>query len=226
MKEKKRGFTIIELLICIFVFSLILSGVAIAISKVGEVSSYSYADISTRSNQNKLFNEFNIAVDSLISVKDTDYSGITDGGVIVEDILSDELVELNGKSYRKVKANTITLYTKGDIQKKVLSLTADSIQDKAPIQLTGSLYDGNFRFSYDASGNIIGEYLKEETRTPCIMYSSVGESNYESYFEVLIDGEILQQITCNLILPKYDYKTKQTAITQSCQQEVKVICVP
>lgn len=225
MKKKSKGFTITEMLICIFIFSVILAGVAAAISKVGDVTRYSSTDISTRSSQNKLFNELNVAVHSLVSVYDSSYSSITEGGLVVEDIISEELIELNGKTYRKVKANKITLYTKGDVNKRVLSLEKDPIQDRAPVLLTGSLYDGCFRFQYDEEGNIIQENMKEESTTPCVMYTSVGEDNYESYFEVIIDGEILNQITFALVLPKLDYQSKQSTLTQSCPQEVKVVCV-
>ena len=72
MPLKKKGFTILELLICMLIFSLILIGIASAVSKVGKVTSYSYTDISTRDSQNKLFNDFNIAVHSLLSNKDDD----------------------------------------------------------------------------------------------------------------------------------------------------------
>ena len=112
------------------------------------------------------------------------------------------------------------------IQRRELSLSEDVLQERAPTLVTGSLYDGSFRFTYDAAGNITGEEMKEETITPCIMFSSVGEHDYSSYFEVLIDGEMLEQITFSLVLPKHDYQTKQAVLTQSCPQEVKVVCVP
>lgn len=225
MPLKKKGFTILELLICMLIFSLILIGIASAVSKVGKVTSYSYTDISTRDSQNKLFNDFNIAVHSLLSNKDDDYKKVTNAGVIVDDITSKEEIVIDGILYQKVNANTITLYTKGDTQKYILSFARDAIQDRAPTQISGTLHVETFKFDYDFSGEITGEKIKKESITPCIMFSSAGEINCESNIEILMtEDNMLSRITINYVLPKIDYQIKQAQITQTCQQEVKVEC--
>lgn len=223
---RRKGFTILELMICMLIFSLILTGVATAISKVGQLTKCSHVDISTRASQNKLFNGFNISVHSLLSIKDKDYESVTKAGIVVENIISEDDITLDGVPYKRVRANKITLYTKGDTQKRILEFKQDAIQDRAPVQLSGVLYDDSFRFTYDSSGQIVGEVLKEEEQTPCIMYSSVGQENHASYFELLIQNDdILARITINYLLPKIDYQIKQARITQACQQEVKVECL-
>lgn len=113
--RNNKGFTLVEVLVVLFLFSLVFLSAAKAISVLGNVTSMGISDMKYRRDLNRFATNMEHIVNSIISCHDNpfDSSLNNDGsGVVLNNILKTEIAPDDGKIYT---TTDISLYLSDNI---------------------------------------------------------------------------------------------------------------
>lgn len=222
---RNEGYTLIEVVVCLFLISLILFGSAQALKALGIVTGNGMEDMVYRKNINKFANDMQNGIHSLLSCENNTYSSITSSGIVINQVDKVETRTLENGSIEKVyKTKDITMYLIGTCQRRDVSIYQDVIQENKEISTYGQiqLKDKKINKTEFDKGNIVWE--EESTYEPIKVTTQhflSGEVK-KSEFIVTTLNDKLSSIKFTLLIPTAKGANREFNMVFTCIQEVLV----
>lgn len=221
---ENKGYTLLEVIISIFLLSIIFLASAMAIKALGITTKTGIDDITYRRNINKVAEDMNNIVSSLLSVQDESYSWFTNAGLVVNISEEPQPNENNEKIYR---ATDITLYVVGNkFQKRDLRIISDPdiAQENKMFSNYGLLAISDSvlnKEKYDKREIAWEEFVVHDPIKISTEQFMSGKAE-KTEFVITTVNDMLKSIKITILIPTEKGYNRKFDLVFTCHQEVRV----
>lgn len=225
---KNKGYSLLELVISIFLISTILLSSALAIRALGITTQAGVSDVLFRQEINQFASEMKNGVSSLLSCDNKSFEAFTNAGLVVC-INGDATPLENGET--EYESRNIAMYTIGSCQQKSFNIIQDVIQENEGLSTYGSLQIIDKKIKNLGDGEVIWEdfHIYDPIK---ITYESKIKKKDSHFFETkfiitttkdeLSSREKLSSIRAIILTPTAKGANREFNIVFTCKQEVFV----
>lgn len=225
MFMRNKGYTLLEVVISIFLISIILFGSAMAIKTLGIITGNGVNDIVYRRNINKFAGDMKNGVASLLAAQDKSYSGFTNAGLVINNV--DELTETtlpNGDIKKVYKTTDITMYMIGAYHRRDIYISTDAIQENKDLSYYGLLNMRDKKLNKDEfnNGNIVWDDIATYNPIKVSTEQFMNGTTEKTEFVITTVNDKLSSIKVTLLIPSTKGYNRKFDMVFTCVQEVLV----
>lgn len=225
MSMRNKGYTLLEVIVTLFLTGMILLGSALAIRALGNVTSMGVNDMAYRRDMNKFAGDMENGVSSLLSCQDKSYSGFSNSGIVINKVDSlQETTLANGDIERVYNTTDITMYLKGTSQRRDLYISDEKIQENKDLSLYGfiKVIDKQINKTEFANGNIVWEEVENYNPIKIASQQFIKGKTEKTEFIITTKNDKLSLIKIKLLIPTAKGANRQFDMIFTCVQEVSV----
>ena len=216
MLSKKKGFTLLEVVIVIFLLSILFVGLGKGLSVLSEINIKATMETKSRSDSYKAISTISNSVNSLIS-NDRLATESVPAGLVIEDYI--EIIEDTSDSAIKyIKATEMTLNMSDHVKSRTIKIEAlEDFEQRDPEKMIdGRILIENIKYQ-DASDTRVVPVLESP-----VAVMSASEPSKNSYFLIAMEDDQLKYLRTNLLYPRGKFSVQVLDVILTCPQEVTV----